>query len=142
MTNNLPVGQPGLRPKDTKYQPSKRDTKIEGNELGHASPFNIKGKVTSMGGDYHNQGSKSSGLNGNFGDKNASNAYLKERGKEGIKVRNFSGTNLPAEHSTGNIGQSAYNSKPIDQVYEPATSKKSLPPAAPIVYNKIIKQKP
>lgn len=110
-----------IKKPDEKTQPA-RLIERPSNELGDSHHFNIKGKVTKMGGSYHDMG-KCSGECGNFDDKDASNEYLEDRGKQGQVVYRYSNNTYNSKEHTFNIGQTAYNSLPIDQVYKPATSR-------------------
>jgi hypothetical protein len=128
--SNLPVGQPGFRPKDNKYQPAKtsdrdRDGQADANKIGHLGKFNLKQAVNSNegGSDYHSPHDKFSGLDGNFSKKDEAMAYLRERGKEGITVRHYSGGKMMAKVSTQNMGVTAYNNHPINETYKPGTGQ-------------------
>lgn len=122
----------------SKTQPGKADSpsfdgsQRNGSYHGDGKDFNIKGKVGSAESYYHDYGNVNSGLCGNFEDKDKSIAYLTERGKKGMEVRHFNGTHENAKLHTYNSGPTAYNSKPIDQVYAPATSRNVPPPNAVI----------
>lgn len=96
---------------------------------GDGHDFNQKGKITNnAGSDYHDVARPNSGLHGNFSEKDAQLKHLTERGKKGQVIKNFSGTNEQSRLHTYNAGSTAYNSKPIDEVYKPATSQ-NVPPA-------------
>jgi hypothetical protein len=86
-----------------------RKPMIQAKTNGHMGHFNEKAKVTE------------NSANGNFSEKDASIAYLTERGKKGITVREYKQNKMTDKYSTGNNGVTAYNSKPINQVYKPAT---------------------
>ena len=125
---NLPVGQPGFRPKDNKYQPAKlsdrnRDGQSDCKKCGSEITFNAKGKTNDPGGDYMNSGNPLSGLEGNYSEKDSSVEYLRDRGKQGITVHHFSGGNLKSKASMENHGVTAYPSSPIGQVYKPGTGQ-------------------
>lgn len=109
------------------------------NEHGDAHEFNIKGKVTNQGSDYSNPGDPSSGLHGNFSEKDASIAYLKDRCIKGQEINHFSGGQRHSRLHTYNGGSTAYNGNPIGQVYEPATSNK-VANAQPVVNPKVVKK--
>lgn len=100
--------------------------------------FNYKAKVTSPGGNFHDFGEKQAGLDFNGAQKDASLAYLKERGMKGQEVRNFSGGNYNSKLHTYNGGTTAHNSMPVRETYTPATSHKAPPPDA-IVHNQVVK---
>jgi hypothetical protein len=124
--SNLPVGQPGYRPKDNKYQPAKlsnreREGQATANKLGYTHEFNIKGKVIAQGGSYHDF-KPGSGSDFNSTDKHSSLEYLRERGKKGVRVDRMTGGQIYGREHTGNIGQTVYPSEPINQVYSRATS--------------------
>lgn len=102
---------------------------------GDGHDFNTKGKITkTSGSDYHDLARKDSGLHGNFAEKDAQLKYLTERGNKGIEIRHYSGTEENSKHHTGNIGPTAYNSRPIAQVYKPATSQ-GVASADQVVYS-------
>lgn len=86
--------------------------------------FNYKGKVTKMGSDYMEFGKKDAQLHGNFDEKDASIAYLKERNMQGQSVSHFAGGSEESRLKTNNIGLTAYNGNPVKEVYTPATSNK------------------
>lgn len=125
-------------PKDSKYRPPEvkdRDYKKNGSSAttGGVNDFNKKGKIESIeGSDYHEYGRKTSGLYGNFAEKDASMEYLRGRNKEGQRIRSYSGTNLNGELKTG-AGVTAFDAMPIPETYHPATSQGSIPPNA-VVY--------
>jgi len=127
-TKNLPVGQPEVDLSDeSKWVPKKAggyNHSVFGTPVsGAGKEINMKAKVTSNeGSDYHDPGRSSSGLHGNFSQKDASMAYLQNRGKEGIKIRSYQGNTVHSDHTTNNMGVTAYNNQPIPEVYKPATS--------------------
>ena len=124
----------GFVSKDSKTQPAKCGG-YEGVYNGDAHDFNIKSKVTKMGGCYADLGC-GSGMGGNYADKDASISYLKERNKKGQEVKNFSATSMESKVHTGG-GLSAYNSNPIPETYKPATSQGEIDPNAVIYKNKV-----
>lgn len=140
MSKNLRVGLPEVNLKnEKKYIPSTSDGTHRPNIVGHGTvgipDINEKSFGTNTkGSDYHDYGRSDSGLHGNFAQKDASVKYLKERGQRGQTIRNYSAGSLNSKHSTGNIGQTAYNSNPIPEVYKPATSN-GEPDANAVVYN-------
>lgn len=117
-----------------KTQPAKAGDHGTGcNYNGDGHDFNTKGKITNTSGsDYHDVSRKDSGLHGNFAEKDAQAAYLRERGKQGQVVKSWTGTGENNRVHTHNIGNTAYNSRPIDEVYKPATSM-DVPPANAIM---------
>lgn len=117
-----------------KTQPAKAGDHGTGcNYNGDAHDFNTKGKVTSnAGSDYHDVHRKDSGLHGNFAEKDAQAAYLRDRGMKGQRVMNYSATSEESRLHTHNVGPTAYNNRPIDEVYKPATSQ-HVPPADAVV---------
>lgn len=134
----------------SKTQPAKASDPSKGDMSGSKNTehrdlqggqhdFNYKGKVTKMGDTFHNFGKPQSGLNGNFSDKDASNEYLRDRGLKGQRVKNYSGGNPQSIMHTNNIGVTAYNSNPINEVYRPATSNR-VPSADPVVRPQIEKE--
>lgn len=129
----------GYNPKDSKYRPpeiKERDSK----DHGDAHDFNIKGKsINTEGSDYNDLGRKSSGLYGNFAEKDASMAYLRDRNKQGQMVQHFSGTERQSRLTTGG-GVTAYDALPIPEVYQPATSNGPINPNA-IVYKSEMKER-
>ncbi len=100
---------------------------------GDGHDFNKKGKVTSKYSAYHDNG-KESGGSGNFSQKDAQLNYLTKRGKQGQSVSKYSMDDRMSREHTGNSGATAYNSRPIDQVYQPATSH-GEPASEQIVYD-------
>lgn len=121
----------GFISKDSKSQPGKPGGH-DGNYTGDYCDFNEKSKVTKNGGSYQDFG-PGSGLSGNYSDKDNSMNSLKERGKKGIEVCNYTGTN---EHSKMTIGSgpTAYDTRPIPETYKPATSNGEVDPNA-VEYN-------
>ena len=118
---------PGFRPKDNKYQPAKlgdrsREGQADANKVGTSMKFNDKAKVAGGGSDYHEL-SPTSGLDGNFDTKDKSIEYLRQRGKEGMTVHHFSGGTEVSRVSTHDNGGSVYPSRPIAEVYKPATGQ-------------------
>jgi hypothetical protein len=112
---------------DAKFEPARmsdrtREGQANGKQFGDAHDFNSKAKVTNPGNGYNNTG-KGAGAGFNSAEKDASIAYLKNRGEKGIVVNQFTGTHIVSRDHTNNVGVTAYNSKPIDQVYAPATSQ-------------------
>lgn len=97
---------------------------------GDGHDFNEKAKVTNPGGSYADSGT-GGGFNG--AEKDASIAYLTERGKKGQVVNQFKGTERTSREHTQNVGLTAYNSRPIDEVYKPGTSR-DVPPVPAIVH--------
>lgn len=123
------------RPKDSKYKPpevEERDSNVNGSQ-GAIQDFNKQGKVTNVSGSDYNDFRKNSGLYGNFAEKDASMDYLRGRNKEGQRIKNYSGTNELSELRTGG-GVTAYDARPIPEVYHPATSQGPISPNA-VVYN-------
>ena len=117
-----------------------KQLRTDGNINGDSHNFNIKGKVTSnSGSDYHSFGRADSGLHGNFADKDASLAYLRDRNKQGIEVKHFSGTTQHAKLKIGN-GSTAFDGRPIPEVYQPATSNGTIDPNA-VVYKATVKSR-
>lgn len=118
----------------SKTQPGKASQPSEGNtNYGDAHEFNQHSFGTNTGGsDYHDTGRPDSGLHGNFAQKDASVEYLRNRGKEGMEIRHFSGTHEQARIKTENQGVTAYPNRPIDEVYKPATSQHT-PYCSPVV---------
>ncbi len=111
----------------SKTQPGKPGGhKAQYNGDGH--DFNEKAKVTSPGSSYHGYGE---GFNST--DKDASLDYMKSRNKQGIEVRDYSGTHDHKREKTKNVGATAYNSNPIAQTYSPATSN-GAPDQDQVVY--------
>lgn len=106
----------------SKTQPGKPGGhKAQENGDGH--DFNTKGKIASNEEScYHDLG-PGSGSYGNFAEKDAQLTYLKERNKQGQEVNQYSATSRESRMKTGNVGLTAYNSKPIPEVYAPATSQ-------------------
>lgn len=122
---------------DAKFRPPAVPTR-EFNQVADKVVFNEKGKVTNTkGSDYHDLSRKDSGLYGNFSEKDASLDYLRGRNKDGQRIRNYSGNSLNSELRTG-AGSTAYDGRPIPEVYKPATSQGSVPPNA-VVYTSIEK---
>lgn len=115
------------------YQPARLE-KREGNVNGSSHDFNTKGKITSTSESCYHNPSAGSGSYGNFAEKDAQLAYLTERGKKGAVIKQFTGGQEHSRMHTSNIGPTAYNSRPIDEVYKPATSQ-HVPPAEAVVYN-------
>lgn len=100
---------------------------------GDAHDFNTQGKITNnAGSDYADVARPNSGLHGNFAEKDAQLKYLLDRNKQGQVVKNYNATTEESRLHTYNIGQTAYNSRPIDEVYKPATSQ-NIPPSEAIV---------
>lgn len=142
----MPNGRGYKNRDESMYQPAKlSDRERDGQASdcqyhGDGHDFNIKGKVTSTSGsDYHDYGRPDSGLHGNFAEKDASMAYLKERGMKGQVVKNYNGTQEQVRMHTNNVGLTAYNSRPISEVYKPATSQ-DVPPVEAVVHNYIEKK--
>ena len=100
--------------------------------------FNIKAKVTNSGSNYNNVGA---GAGGGFNgaQKDASLKYLTERGKKGMSLQQFTATHQKSKEHTNNVGTTAFNSKPIAQVYKPATSN-GAPSQDQIIYPNDTKQ--
>lgn len=122
-----------------KFQP-KPAGGYDSKQHGEGHDFNTKGKITSnSGSDYHDLGRKDSGLHGNFAEKDASLAYLRDRNKQGQVVQHFSGTSRESKLLTGG-GSTAYDTMPIPEVYHPATSQGSVPPDA-VVYKSDVKSR-
>lgn len=119
-TKNLRVGLPEVNlKKESKYHPPAVPDRPS-NQNGDGHEFNIKGKVTSMGGAYHDP-TPGSGAGGNWADKDASQAYLRARGAKGQRIENFTGGQMHGREHTGEHGQSIYPTSPIPQVYKRAT---------------------
>ena len=114
------------------YQPAKlsdrtREGQANGKQFGQEHDFNIKGKsVNTEGSDYHDPGRKTSGLHGNFAEKDASMEYLRARNKEGQEVRHYSANSREARLKTFG-GVTAYDSRPVPETYKPATSQGEVP---------------
>jgi len=126
--------QPMSKTQPAKLSDRERDGQRNGNYNGDAHDFNTKGKSTSnSGSDYHDVARKDSGLHGNFAEKDASMAYLRERNKLGQEVNHFSAGSLQSRLKTEG-GPTAYDSMPIHEVYKPATSQGEVHPNA-IQYN-------
>ncbi len=119
----------GFISKDEKSQPGKPGGH-EGNYTGEYCDFNKKSKVTAPGGNYQDFGS---GMSGNFTNKDSSLDGLKERGKKGIEVHNFTGTNESSKMTIGS-GPTAYDARPIPETFIPATSNGKVDPNA-VEYN-------
>lgn len=117
----------------SKSQPAKHK-QVEGNQNGDGHDFNLKGKVTSNAESCYHDMSAGSGSYGNFAEKDASLAYLKERGKKGQEIRSYSGTTQHAKLKRHDHGGTAYDTRPIAEVYEPATSNGKVPSDA-VEYN-------
>jgi len=93
------------------------------NTLGPGANFNHTDKVTNtQGSDYHDVARPTSGLRGNFAEKDAQFERNIIQGQQGQDIKHFSGTNLINKMMTDNVGTTAYNNRPIDEVYRPATS--------------------
>jgi len=92
-----------------------------------------------MGGNYMEFGKPQAGMNFNGSDKDSSMDYLKTRGMKGQEVRNYNGGSVESKLHTHNIGVTAYNGNPINEVYTPATSHK-VPPADAIIRPQIEKK--
>lgn len=125
---NLPVGDKGFDHPDEKTQPgnsqkSKDIPKVQGTKgSGVLSGFNYAGKSNNTkGSDYHDLGA-TSGLHGNFAQKDANISHLLEVNKQGVELRHYSGNKRHATIETNNIGPTAYNGRPIAEVHHPATS--------------------
>lgn len=119
---------------DSKTQPGKPGGH-EATYTGTEHDFNIKGKITNnKDSAYHDLANPYSGANGNYSQKDSQLKYLTERGKKGISVSNFNATHRTDREHTNNVGPTAYNSRPIDQTYKPATSQ-GVPTAEQVVYN-------
>lgn len=138
-TKNLRVGLPEVNlKKESKYIPCKPYTRPS-NDLGtptnnELGDFNTAGKSTNTAGsDYHDTARPDSGLHGNFAEKDANRQTLIERSQEGMRVQHWTGNERHAKIHTENVGLTAYNSKPIPEVYGPATSH-GVPGADPVVY--------
>lgn len=101
-----------------------------GKENGH--DFNTKAKVTNPGNGYNNVGA-GAGAGFNGAEKDASIKYLTERGQKGQVVNQFTATHRTSKDHTQNVGTTAFNSRPIAQVYKPATSN-GAPSQDQIVY--------
>ena len=118
---------------DSKTQPARVPNRPS-SEHGDGHEFNIKGKITNnAGSDYHDVHRPSSGLHGNFAEKDAQLAYLTERGKKGQVIKSYTGTHENSRLHTYNTGPTAYNNKPIDEVYKPATSQHVPPYSTPSI---------
>jgi hypothetical protein len=122
-----------IKTPDSKTQPAStgQGDNYSGNWNGTPShDHNYKGRsINTEGSDYNDLGRKSSGLHGNFAEKDASMEYLRERNKQGQSVANFSGTERQSRiHTQG--GGTAYNGMPIPEVYKPATSQGNCLPNA------------
>ncbi len=128
----------GYNPKDKKFvPPPTQDRGCEYHGDGH--DFNLKGKSTKTSGSDYNSFEKDSGLHGNFSEKDASMEYLRGRNKEGQSVSHYSATSREARLHTGS-GGTAYDGRPIPEVYHPATSQGSVPPDA-VVYKNDMKSR-
>jgi hypothetical protein len=137
---NLRVGLPEVNlKKESKFHPSAPPMR-EANTLGtpssgNLSEFNRAGKSTNTAGsDYHDPGRATSGLHGNFAEKDANRQAMIENAQKGQRVHHWSGNQRTADlhtHNTG--GLTAYNSNPIPEVFGPATSH-GVPGADPVVY--------
>jgi hypothetical protein len=122
---------------DSKTQPSQFGFKesrtgagAEGNFNGDGHDHNWKGRsVNTAGSDYHDGGRPTSGLHGNFAEKDASMEYLRERNRSGQEVRHYSGTNEQSRLKTFG-GATGYDTTPIPEVYKSATSQGEVPPNA------------
>lgn len=134
----------------SKTQPAKASDPSEGDMSGSkntdhrdlqkgAHDFNYKAKVTNPGGNFHDFGDKNAGLKFNGAEKDTSLSYLKERNMKGQEVRDFSGGNPISKLHTMNGGVTAYNSMPVKEVYQPATSQK-VPPEQAITDSTITRQ--
>lgn len=123
----------GYNPKDSKYRPPEVKDR-DSNENGDAQhDFNKEGKIVNVkGSDYEDVSRQNSGLYGNFAEKDASMEYLRARNKEGMEVRNYSGTKELSRLKVGG-GSTAYDNTPIPEVYHPATSQGPINPNA-VVY--------
>jgi len=125
------------RQSDLKSQPAKlsdRDREGQGNGSYHgdAHDFNIKGKVTAMGGNYQDlKADPNAGFNGS--DKDSSISYLENRNKKGQETRQYTATTEYSRDFTG-PGITAYESMPIPETYIPATSNGAPDPNA-VEYN-------
>lgn len=112
----------------SKTQPAKVPNRTPVNH-GDGHDFNMKAKVTNPGSGYNDLG-KGSGAGFNGAEKDASLAYMTERGKKGQVVNQFTATERVSRDHTHNVGPTAYNNCPIDEVYKPATSGKYPSPQA------------
>lgn len=141
----------GFRAKDDKFVPgsasdpacgdmggSKNTEHRDYNDSAHT--FNYKGKVTKMGSDYMDFGKKDAQLHGNFDQKDASIAYLKDRNQQGQQIRHFAAGSMESKMYTKNGGVTAYNGNPIRETYTPATSNKPASPDA--VRRRIVEKSP
>lgn len=129
----MPNGKGYKNRDESFYQPAKlSDREREGQSdcsyHGDGHDFNIKGKVTAMGGSYADM-SPGSGMDGNYSDKDSSLEYLRNRNKQGQMVQAFTATERHSRMTTGG-GATAYDSMPIPEVYKPATSHGAVPPDA------------
>lgn len=126
-TKNLRVGLPEVNLKnEAKYLPAKLKER-DSNQMGQGHDFNEKGKSTNTANSSYHDPMPGSGAGGNFAEKDASAAYLRERGQKGQSIAHFSGNARHSREHTGNIGQTIYPSSPIDQVYKRATDSNDTP---------------
>lgn len=133
----MPNGKGYKNRDESQYQPAKlSDREREGQSSkeisNNAHDFNIKGKVTSNAESCYNDFGAGSGAYGNYDEKDASLAYLKDRNMKGQEIHQFTATQRQSKMHTHNVGLTAYNSNPIKEVYTPATSQHVPPPDAVI----------
>lgn len=135
----MPNGKGYKNRPESFYQPTKenertREGQSDASHHGGPLPFE-KGAfgTNTAGSDYHDLSRQDSGLHGNFAQKDAHIKALKDAGQHGQYIRHFSGTHRPADFQTNAHGVTAYNSSPIPETYQPATSH-GLPDPAPVQY--------
>lgn len=125
----MPNGKGFRNHNDEKTQPGKPGG-YSAKYNGHGHDFNSKGKITKPGSSYHGYGD----AEGNFSQKDSQLSHLTSRGKKGQSISEYTGTNREGHEHTHNAGPTAYNTRPIDQTYTPATSH-GVPTSEQIVYH-------
>lgn len=134
----MPNGKGFRNHADEKTQPDQSGERgNEGSTNGYLHPFNEDQKVTNVKGSmYQDFGG---GISDNFDEKDVNLNDLQARNKKGQMVTEWNATSRDKVSYDGS-GLTAYNGRPIPEVYEPATSQKE-PNANAVEYNTVKKDR-
>lgn len=134
----MPNGKGFKNHADEKTQPDPAGERgNEGSRNGFLHPFNEDQKVTNVKNSAYQD--FTGGISDNFAEKDVNLDALQARGKKGQMIQEWNATHRD-KMTTRGWGGTVYNSNPIPEVYEPATSN-GVPDANAVQYDTVKKDR-